>query len=170
MKYMDQIQSRLPGLELILQGIFIIITIWLLVGSFFLNSEASKLFPQLTAGIVSILFILFFISKAVPGKLLNRLPEQNTLTYGGDETTSNEFDEGKVAMVFIMFGVFIIGVYLFGLLIAVPAYVYANLYYFEYGDRRRKFKIVIIAFIIVAISYDVFRIQLTQGIIFDAIF
>jgi len=166
---MDGIRRKILDLETILLGIFFVITAWILIGSLSLNSEASKLFPQMTAGIVLILFMLLFVSKALPDKLQDRLPEQNTLTYGEDEAAAKEFDERYVVIVFLMFGAFIIGAYILGLFVAVPVYVYTNLHYFEYGSRRRRLAIIIITLIIVSISYEIFRIPPSQGVLPDLI-
>jgi hypothetical protein len=166
---MTSLKQKAVDMESLLQGLFLVVTLWILLGSNFLDAEASKLFPRMSAGIVTALFVLFFVWRFIPESVLERLPEKEALTYGEEDAESEAFDERAVAVVFGLFGAYLLGVYLFGFLIATPLYVYGNLEYYGYGDRRRKVTITAATLLVVSVAYEMFRISLDQGLIFDII-
>lgn len=163
---MTWVRRKLPGLEGVLLVVFISVTLWILAGSFLLDSEASKLFPQLSGGIVLSLLVLYLLWEFVPDEYKDVLPEKEALTYGDEDESSEEFDENAVAVVFVLFGAYVLGVYLFGFLISTPLYVYGNLRFYDYGTRRRELLIAGLTFVVVSVAYQVFRIPVDQGLVF----
>ena len=157
--------KRIFSLKNAVLGVLVITTLWIFGGSFLLNKSASKLFPQLTGGIVLVLLLTYFGWELLPEDFKNFLPEHEALTYGEDEQEGEERNEKDVLFTFASMGGLIVGIYVLGFLIAIPLYLYLNLWYFDYGTRRKKLFVVLISLLVTIVAYVILTIPIDQGLL-----
>jgi len=156
-------------LESVLLALFVGVTVLIFFGSFNLNSESSALFPRLSSGIVIILLVLMLLWRFIPDRVIDHLPDHEALSYGDEDTETEDRDERDVHVIFIMFAGFIFSASVIGFFFAAPVYVYANLKYFKYGSKKRKLLIVGLTVVTISIAYEVLRIPAYQGLLWESL-
>lgn len=154
--------------ELVLLVFVAAFAIWIYIESDNYSS-AGAMYPRLSAATVLGLLAVLVVVRILPSNIQERITSSTEAIDYGSTGEERSFSTRNVVIVTVLFGLYIVGVYLLGFLLATVPYVYGSLVALGYSTRLRRLALTVFISLIVVLGYSLLGIPWTFGRLFELI-